>query len=323
MGSSWLYPQQERLRPVIDMDCEETFFVRIWGVRGSYPVPGKTTTRYGGNTPCIELQVGKHMIIIDAGTGIINLGHELLRRSQQHGNAPIVATILLTHLHHDHTHGFPFFAPVHMGESMLNVFGPHLFEDKLEDELNNVVLTLNFPLNLNEMPSFKIIHSLRPNEMILFGPGESDIDIRNMYLDPIKQTPDIVKVSILKGYAHPKNGVYIYRVDWRGKSMVFASDTEGYRGNDQRLITFAKDTDVLIHDAQYTTAEYMDGKQGWGHSTIDMACEVAQRSGAKRLLLYHHDPGHSDEQIDAMEREAQTKCPQAIAAYEGMEIQLI
>jgi phosphoribosyl 1,2-cyclic phosphodiesterase len=301
----------------------EKFIVRFWGTRGSYPVPGIGTVRYGGNTPCVELQVGKHSIILDAGTGIINLGYDLMRRAQEQGGFPIIATILLTHLHHDHTQGFPFFMPVMSSKSILHILGPHTFEQKLEEELSNIVLTPNFPVNMVEMPSFKIIHTLRATESLIFGPEPSDLRICNVYHDQINYTPDHVRVSIHKGYAHPKNGVYIYRIEWRGKSVVFASDTEGYIDTDQRLVAFARNTDLLIHDAQYTQDIYLKGRQGWGHSTIEMACEVARQSATKQLILFHHDPAHNDEKIDEMEKEAQKLFPNAIAAYEGLEISLM
>lgn len=304
------------------MDSER-FIVRFWGARGSFPVPGPGTVRYGGNTPCVELQVGKHTIILDAGTGIINLGHEMVRRSKEFHDEPIIATLLLTHLHHDHTHGFPFFTPVLMKNSILHIFGPHTFQQKLEDELSNVVLTPNFPVNINEMPSFKIIHTLHDTEMLVLGHEQTDLRISNLYHDTVEYTPDHVRVLIHKGYAHPKNGVYIYRVEWRGKSLVFASDTEGYLGTDQRLVRFSRNTDVLIHDAQYTHEVYINGRQGWGHSTVEMACDVALQSNTRQLVLFHHDPAHNDEQVDEMERKGKKIFPNTIAAYEGLEIQLL
>ncbi|NJL35282.1 MAG: MBL fold metallo-hydrolase, partial [Chloroflexaceae bacterium] len=118
----------------------EQFIVRFWGTRGSYPVPGPHTLRYGGNTTCVELQIGQHTLIIDAGTGIINLGYDLLRRSKENGGIPISATILLTHMHHDHTQGFPFFLPAYQGTSTLHILGPRTFDEELEDTLNHAVL---------------------------------------------------------------------------------------------------------------------------------------------------------------------------------------
>jgi len=298
------------------------FIVRFWGTRGSYPVPGPHTVHYGGNTTCVEIQVGRHTLIIDSGTGIINLGRELVRYSAENGNRPIHITLLFTHTHHDHTQGFPFFAPALIGKSTLNILGPHTFEQSLDEVLHTVVLTPNFPVSLKDMPSLKVFHSLRANQALLIGPETGHIRICNVYLDYIDPSPELVRVRILKSYAHPGSGVYVYRVEWQGRSVVFASDTEGYTGVDRRLAAFANQTDLLIHDAQYTQEDYLNGKQGWGHSTPEMACEVARMSNARRLVLFHHDPLYDDEKVAEIERAAQQLFQPTIAAYEGLEIVL-
>ncbi len=303
------------------MDFDQ-FIVRFWGTRGSYPVPGPTTVRYGGNTTCVEVQVGHQTIVIDAGTGIINLGHELVRRARKNGNKPIVATILLTHMHHDHTQGFPYFVPAYIGTSTLHILGPRTFDQELEETLNHAVLPPSFPVSLHEMPSVKVIRSLQEVEMVVIDQDEGTLHIHNIYHDSVTYSPDMLCVRIHKSYAHPRSGMYIYRVEWRGKSVVFASDTEGYVDTDQRLVRFARNTDLLIHDAQYTEEEYAAKKQGWGHSTPTMACAVARQCEAKRLVLFHHEPLYDDAKIESMERGAQELFPQSIAAYEGLEIEL-
>jgi phosphoribosyl 1,2-cyclic phosphodiesterase len=300
----------------------EAFTVRFWGTRGSYPVPGRHTVHYGGNTPCVELQIGHHVLIIDAGTGIINLGQDLVRRAQERPGSPIVATLLLTHMHHDHTHGFPFFAPILIPSSIVHILGPHTFEKNLDEVLRTVVLTLNFPVELREMPSLKVIYSLPATETVVLGPEPTDLHLYNVYRDTLPPSPDQVRIRVLKSYAHPSNGVYIYRVEWRNRSVVFASDTEGYQDTDRRLVAFAHDADVLIHDAQYTQQTYTASRQGWGHSTPQMACAVAHLCGARQLVLFHHDPLHDDEKVAQMEREAQQLFPNTIAAYEGLELVL-
>jgi phosphoribosyl 1,2-cyclic phosphodiesterase len=298
------------------------FIARFWGARGSYPVPGPSTLHYGGNTTCVELQVGKHTIVLDAGTGIINLGHNLLQRAKQNGGTPIIATILLTHMHHDHTQGFPYFLPAYIGTSVLHILGPRTFEEELEESLNHAVLPPSFPVGLNEMPSFKVVRSLREMDTVILDQSRGDLRIYNTYRDHIEHTPDMVQVRILKSYAHPRNGVFIYRVEWHGKSVVFASDTEGYIDTDQRLVNFARDTDLLIHDAQYSQHDYATSKQGWGHSTPQMACDVARLCSAKRLVLFHHEPLYNDETIASLEQEAQQLFSNTVAAYEGLEIEL-
>jgi ribonuclease BN (tRNA processing enzyme) len=284
-------------------------------------VPGPDTLRYGGNTTCIEVLAGGHTLIIDAGTGMINLGHELLRRAQAQGGAPIRATLLLTHMHHDHTQGFPYFGPAYMGSSVLHILGPRTFEEELEQTLNHAVLPPSFPVSLYELPAIRLVRSLHETETVLFDGAPSEPRIQDVYRDQIAAGADTLRVRIHKSYAHPRSGTYIYRVEWRGKALVFASDTEGYAGTDQRLVKFARDADLLIHDAQYAHADYA-GKQGWGHSTPEMACAVARSCNARRLLLFHHEPRYSDAMIAELECQAQQLFPNAQAAYEGLEITL-
>lgn len=300
----------------------DKYIVRFWGARGSYPVPGPHTVRYGGNTTCVELQLGKQTLIIDAGTGIINLGNELLSRSRKNGGQPIVATILLTHMHHDHTQGFPFFPPAYVGTSTLHILGPRTFDQELEQTLNHAVLPPNFPISLHEMPSFKTVRSLSENEMVIISHEDGEPHIYRVYQDPIKPSRNDVCIHIHKSYAHPRNGVYIYRIEWNDKSMVFASDTEGYVDTDRRLVNFARNTDLIVHDAQYTQEEYAASRQGWGHSTPDMACDVARECGAKQLVLCHHEPRYGDDKIAELERKAQERFPNTIAAYEVLELVL-
>ncbi|GAB4447974.1 MAG: MBL fold metallo-hydrolase [Chloroflexi bacterium OHK40] len=300
----------------------DQFIVRFWGTRGSYPVPGPQTVRYGGNTTCVEVQAGPHTLIIDAGTGIINLGHDLLRRSQERGGVPIRATILLTHTHHDHTQGFPYFPPAYLGSSVLHILGPRTFEEDLDETLNHAVLPPSFPVSLGELPSLKIIRSISESETVLLDGDPSEPQVFNIFRDQITPGPDAVRVRVHKSYAHPRNGVFIYRIEYHGRSLVFASDTEGYVDTDQRLVAFARDTDLLIHDAQYSGADYTRGKQGWGHSTPRMACEVARQAGARRLVLFHHEPRYDDTAVEQQECEAQRLFPNSQAASEGLEIAL-
>lgn len=302
----------------------ESFIARFWGTRGCYPVPGAQTVRYGGNTTCVEFQVGQHPLIMDAGTGMINLGYDLVRRARRDGyTAPIVATILLTHTHHDHTQGFPFFAPAHIGSSILHILGPNTFERGLEEALNHTMMPPNFPLTLHEMPSLKIVRTLLGNEVLLLDQQQGSLRIYDGHHDRIESPSEkVVRIRIFKSYAHPRNGVHVYRVEWRDKAVVFASDTEGYRNTDRRLAEFARGADLLIHDAQYQNEDYITKKQGWGHSTPEIACEVARLAGVGQLVLFHHEPTHNDEQLVQMEQAAQRLFPNTMAAYEGLEIKL-
>lgn len=236
---------------------------------------------------------------------------------------PIIATLLLTHTHHDHTQGFPYFTPVHLGTSILRILGPHTFQRGLEEALSHAMMPPNFPLSLHEVPSLKIVRTLRGSELLMLDQEQGSLRIYDMHHDQIQPaTENQVRIRILKSYAHPWHGTYIYRVEWRGKSAVFATDTEGYIGADRRLVEFARDTDLLIHDAQFSQEDYIDGRQGQGHSTPEMACEVARLCGARRLVLFHHNPLYDDATIARMEQAAQQLFPNTQAAYEGLEITL-
>jgi ribonuclease BN (tRNA processing enzyme) len=133
-------------------------------------------------------------------------------------------------------------------------------------------------------------------------------------------SPSAVVIHLMKSYAHPGN-VYVYRIEWRGHSLVYATDTEGYVGGDRRLEAFAKGADLLIHDAQYSAEDYMS-KQGFGHSTPQMACEVARAAEVKRLALFHHDPAYDDESVHDLEEQAQALFGGAFSAREGLEVEL-
>jgi len=303
----------------------DDMIIRFWGVRGSYPVPGPRTVRFGGNTACVEIQAGVHTIILDAGTGIINLGAELLRRSRADYNRPIVATIFFSHMHHDHTQGFPFFDPAYVGASTLHILGPKVFESDLEETLTHAMLPPNFPVSLDELPSLKILRNINETDIVLMGSTPTDIQVLNMYHNQIDASPDLVRVRTYHSYAHPKNGVNIYGITWRNKTVVYATDTEGYVETDQRLVKFAQNADMLIHDAQYRPEDYTNPakpKQGWGHSTPDMACAVAQACNAKQLVLFHHEPSYDDETIASIEVSARKIFPNTRSAHEGMEIHL-
>lgn len=304
---------------------DNKFVVRFRGVRGSYPVPGETTSRVGGNTACVEVWAGGHLIIIDAGTGIIGLGKDLMRRYLACGKKePIVATMLFSHTHHDHTQGFPFFEPAYEGTSVLYMFGPKTFYEDIEEALSRAMLAPTFPVALEELKSLKVMSNIEESEVVVLDKGR-DLHILNVYRDEREDSPDAVEIGVMRSYAHPKGGVSVYKISWAGKSMVYASDTESYVGGDTRLIEFARGTDLLIHDAQYTNEEYVTGpipKQGWGHSTPEMAIAIAQAAKVKKLVLFHHDPSHDDDILAEIEKKAQEAFPNTILAYEGLTIEL-
>lgn len=274
------------------------FYVRFWGVRGSIPVPGPNTNKFGGNTTCLEVRAGPNVIIMDAGTGIRGLGNELLKEQ------PITAKMFFTHVHWDHIQGFPFFIPAFIKGNRLDLYGAAKTANTLPDTLIGQMNYPNFPVSLNTMGSELAFHDLAEGEAVQYG----DAVITNAKLN------------------HP-GGVYGYRVEYQGHSVVFATDTEHMPEPDPKLVALARDADVLIYDAMYTTDEYNGAvgisRVGWGHSTWPEGIKVAKAAGAKKLVLFHHDPEHDDEAIRQIEAEAQQHLPGTIAAYEGLTIKLI
>jgi phosphoribosyl 1,2-cyclic phosphodiesterase len=303
---------------------EESFTVTFRGVRGGYPMPGPTTVNVGGNTTCFEVRVAGHLIIVDAGTGIISLGQEIMAHSRAAGE-PIHMVLLITHTHHDHTQGFPFFLPARHAKSMLYIFGPRLLEEDLQEALKRAMLPPAFPLGLDELPSYRQIqHVLQGDLIVLTEPTAPPLLLKSRD-DQSQVPPDAVTIQVLLSYNHPNGGVLMFRINHRERSAVIATDTEGFIGGDQRLVHFAKGADLLIHDAEYDEDEYADQRpirQGWGHSTWRMATDVARAAGVKQLALFHHSPGHDDEFLQAMERKAQAVFPASFIAREGMTVEL-
>ena len=293
----------------------ENFTVKFWGVRGSHPAPGPQTVYYGGNTACVEVRAAGQTIILDAGTGIIPLGRELARRYAASEPAEREAphlVLLFSHLHHDHTQGFPFFSPAYNPNARLYLYGPGASEQALEQVLAQNQTPPAFPVSLRDMSAGKEIRALKEMDLISFENG----------LPRFGKPAAVGDLSIrwMRSYAHPGQ-VYIYRIEWRGLSLVYATDTEGYVGGDQRLAAFAQGADLLIHDAQYSQADYAT-KQGFGHSTPQMAAELACAAGVKHLALFHHDPTYDDETVNDLERQARSCFEPVFAAREGLVFEL-
>ncbi len=297
--------------------------VTMWGVRGSYPAPGAPTAQIGGNTPCIQVQAGNRLIILDAGTGIIGLGHRLVEQYQA-DRKPITATLLFSHTHHDHTQGFPFFTPTHLQPTTLYIFGPKTLQEDMQEVLARAMLPPVFPIMLDQLPCVRVVRNLNEGEVILLNNGHVEPQVFAEQRDAPPEAPDMVRIRVMRSYAHPQ-GVFVYRIEHNGKVVVYATDTEGYASGDQRLIRFVQNADLIIHDAQYTEAEYahpLTPKQGWGHSTWQMAISVAQAAHVRQLVLFHHDPDHSDAMLAEIEKQAQAVFPQTLLAYEGLRIEI-
>ena len=292
------------------------FTVKFWGVRGSYPTPGANTVNYGGNTACVEVNAGGRTIILDAGTGIIPLGRELAKRQN------LELLLLFSHLHHDHTQGFPFFVPAYLPKAKLHIYSPGGTAETVKHVLEHNQSSDTFPISLRDMAANKDIQSLRESQVIVW--EEDGVRVVESISNP---SPEAVVIRIHKSHAHP-GGVYHYRIEYQGKSVVYATDTEGYVGMDRKLINFSRNADVLVHDAQYSDEHYygslagFPSTQGYGHSTATMAGQVAASAETGQLILFHHDPSYADDWVAAQEYAAKNIFPDSQAAYEGMEIRL-
>jgi len=299
--------------------------LRFWGVRGSIPAPGLETARYGGNTSCLTLEFPgtgsdpsgpPNLFILDAGTGIRALGLSLLREKR----LPLTAHLFLSHTHWDHIQGFPFFAPAFIPGNKILVHGGVGSDGELATVLTGQMLHRYFPVSLSELGSE--IHFQHTDE------GTYDIAGAHIHVDELH---------------HPGTTVG-YRFEIGGRVISYCTDTEPLEVApgldpaavatlplDPTVLALARDADVLIHDAQYTDAEY-PAKVLWGHSPLSYVIRTAFAARAKRVILFHHDPMRLDDQLDAFLAEARalalslaapTDLPlQVDAAAEGLEIAL-
>ncbi len=284
--------------------CQITF----WGVRGSVPTPGPATVRYGGNTSCVEVRADGQIIVLDAGTGIRALGLELAREFK---GEPIDMTLLITHTHWDHIQGFPFFLPAYQPKNTIRVLGYEGARKGLGSTLAGQMESPYFPIALQQMPGNVVIEELQ---------GFS------FQLGPIHATASTVN--------HP--GIAVgYRLATSGGSVAYLPDNEPFHesGSDQKqvdlqnqkLIDFIADADVLIIDSQYEAEEYRH-HVGWGHGCVDDVVRLAILARVKRLYLFHHDPDHDDARIDAMlaraRKQAHGSGTEVFAATEGETVTL-
>jgi phosphoribosyl 1,2-cyclic phosphodiesterase len=274
--------------------------VRIWGARGSLAAPGPETARYGGNTSCIELLGAHSSLVLDAGTGIRRLGHSIRPRNHR-------IDILLTHLHLDHIEGLGFFKPLFMQGVEVHVWGPGSIADPLSSRLMRFLSPPLFPVHLRDLPCGLVLHETPTEEFVI-----GDFRIRAEMI------------------CHP-GPTMGYRIVHEGVTLTYMPDHEPMLGR-TRLddgewvsgLDLASETDLLIHDGQYTLREY-ERHIGWGHSAAIHALQFAQMAKARRLVLFHHDPNRSDPELDRLVAEALSRhpCPfQVTAAMEGTTLEV-
>lgn len=285
--------------------------VRFWGTRGSIATPGRATLRYGGNTSCVEaMSDSGTTILIDAGTGAYPLGKALIEQGRA-----ARGHIFISHTHWDHIQGLPFFAPLFVPGAEWHIYGPRGIGQTLQEVLAAQMDYSYFPVALNAFAAKMHYH-----EVVEGGFSVEDVWITTQYLN------------------HPALTVG-YRLETDGASVVYASDHEPYdrrageghldasEGGDAAHVKFLRDADLVIHDAQYTAAEF-PAKIGWGHSTIEYAVDVAMAANVKQLALFHHDPIRGDDAVDQLISSARERVAAAgndvsvVGAAEGNVIEL-
>lgn len=272
--------------------------ITFWGVRGSIASPGPETIGVGGNTSCVEVRCGSTKLILDAGTGIRALGDKLLREGA------VEATLLLSHVHWDHIQGIPFFVPAYVPSSQIQVVGSANGVMSLRDALAYQMTTPVFPVRLDQLGAKIGWREVQSGERFQV----NDVSVR------------------VARQNHP-GGSFAYRLDWNGRSVVYATDTEHYACIDPELYALARGADVLIYDSQYTPDEYRgtspsSSKVGWGHSTYVAGVELAKAAGVGQYVLFHHDPRRTDAGVELLETKTRELFPNAVAAREGMTLGL-
>jgi phosphoribosyl 1,2-cyclic phosphodiesterase len=297
------------------------FRVKFWGVRGSYPTVESNKLQVGGNTSCVEVEVDGRRLIFDAGTGIIPLGKELCNDSV----STLTTYVFLSHTHIDHVMGLCFFEPLLTPTSHSFILGPGANRTALARSLRQLTHSHLFPVSLDELKGKKEIISLAGDETIRFT-GSGGRPAVKMGSAANGNGAGELRVTTCKSFAHPLNGVMLYRVHFKNKSFVYATDIEQQKGGYPEIIEFARGVDLLIHDAQYRRDEYVSRvkpRKGWGHSTVETATDVAKKAGVKRLVLFHHEPTHDDNTMKKIERMARQRFRSTVVAHEGMQIDLL
>lgn len=270
-----------------------TVRVRFWGTRGSLAKPGPATLRYGGNTSCVEVRTADGtLIVLDCGTGAHDLGRALIAEGR-----PTRGHLLISHTHWDHIQGFPFFGPLFTAGHEWDVYAPQGLGQRLEATLGGQMEFQYFPVTLKQLGATVRYHDLMEGT---FAVGGATVTAR--YLN------------------HP--GVAMgYRIESAGVAVVYATDHEPHSLHqpvhleDQRHIDFLAGADLVVHDAQYTLAEYPD-KLTWGHSPAEWAVDFALTAGARRLALFHHDPTRDDDAVDAVLATCQARARERGGALE-------
>ena len=271
-----------------------TTHVKLWGVRGSIPVPGAATVRYGGNTACVEIRADGQLIILDAGSGIRELG---LALEKEFGSRPINLSLLITHVHWDHIQGFPFFVPAYDQKNEIRVFGYNGANTSLQEILKDQMATPFFPIGLYDLPGR--IRFENPGSMD-FTIGKVQVRARQMNHPGVCLGYRIVTSKGSIAYLPDHEPYEACRLhSKKSRSLTLEQIKEQAQEDRLGLVEFLADSDILILDSQYTDEEYHT-HEGWGHGSLSASISLAADARIRKLVLFHHDPTHDDETIDRM-----------------------
>lgn len=266
--------------------------VTCWGCRGSVPVSGDQFRRYGGGTTCYSIEVAPdHQLLIDCGTGALNMP------PFPHGSMRF--SVLITHMHWDHTLALPFFKPLYDPSNDFYFYGREVEHLTIEEAIDHVMQPPWFPIHFTSTPAAKKYHN-------------------------VDDTPfDIDDITVTTARLNHPSGVTAYRLDRDGASLVVATDNEhGDPESDRKLLELADGADVLIYDAQYLPDEYEEGKVGWGHSTWPDGVEIARKAGVDRLIITSHDWARTDDEVDEIIAMTRAEFPNTEAAAAGLKIEI-
>jgi phosphoribosyl 1,2-cyclic phosphodiesterase len=287
-----------------------THEVTFWGTRGSIPTPGPETARYGGNTPCISIKTADgRLVVLDAGSGLRPLGHELMKERR----GVLAADILLSHTHWDHIQGLPFFKPLSSRDTSVCIYGAAQEGVPLKEILGRQMDPMVFPVPLNALAASLTVVEIEE--------GDFEIDDFKICAFRLRHPGTTLGYRLV-----PASG---------GREMAYVTDNELGPGGTyevaadwrDRMIEFIRDADTLIHDAMYLD-QIIQARAGWGHSTPRQAVDLAREGRCRRLVLFHHEPEHDDAALDQLVRDTRDYAARVApglhveAAMEGMRLSL-